>query len=236
MVNVIIGSARISENGRITGGKVGDQKQKAVPDYSGEVSEQEFYVHRKGWIVLRARNADVAKKLAIAMKTACNNPMIGYDQNNRLDIFNHGVNSIVKTECDCSSLVRLCVQEATGKKVSNFNTATEQSALAKLDMFDRYVYKSGMELYEGDILVTATKGHTAIVTVGNVRGESITYKPYTGTSKSLVDALKSVGEKDTSIGHRALIAKANGIDKYVGNGVQNTKLLALLKKGLLVKA
>ena len=63
MVNVIIGSARISENGRITGGRVGDQKQKAVPDYSGEVSEQKFYVHKKGWVVLRARNADVAKNI-----------------------------------------------------------------------------------------------------------------------------------------------------------------------------
>ena len=235
-MDIIIGSARMGENGRTTGGKAGDQKQVSSPDYKGEVSEQEFYVHKKGWIVLRARNADVAKKLAIAMKTACSNQFIGYDQNNRLDIMSHGTNSFVKTECDCSSLVRVCVQEATGKKVSNFTTATEQSALASLNMFDRYVYKSGMALYEGDILVTATRGHTAIVTVGNVRGETITYNAYTGASKSLVDALKAVGEKDTSKEHRAKIAEANGVKNYNGNGVQNTKLLQLLRKGLLVKA
>ena len=235
-MKIIIGSARSDEHGKLSSGKSGDQKQVSSPDYKGEVSEQEFYVHKKGWIVLRARNADVAKKLAIAMRTACSNQYIGYDQSNRLDILSHGTNSFVKTECDCSSLVRVCVQEATGKKVSNFTTENEQVMLAKLNMFDRYVYKSGMAMYEGDILVTATKGHTGIITHGNVRGETITYMAYTGSSKSLVDALKAVGEKDVSKDHRTKIAQANGMQNYVGSGVQNTKLLQLLRKGLLVRA
>ena len=235
-MRVIFGSARMGENGRTTGGKVGDQKQVSTPDYKGEVSEQDFYVHKKGWIVLRARNADVAHKLAMAMHTACSNRNIGYDQSNRLGILSYGTNSAVNTECDCSSLVRVCVQEATGKAVPNFTTENEQKILAGLNMFDRYVYKNGMAMYEGDILVTAERGHTGIITQGHVRGETITYKAYTGSSKSLVDALKAVGEKDTSKEHRTKIASANGMQNYTGSGVQNTKLLQLLRKGLLVKA
>ena len=53
---------------------------------------------------------------------------------------------------------------------------------------------------------------------------------------SIVSALKSVGEKDTSFTHRKKIAKANGIKLYVGTAKQNVKLLTLLKKGNLKKA
>ena len=34
-MSVIIGSARIDERGKITGGSVGDQKQSSRPDYKG---------------------------------------------------------------------------------------------------------------------------------------------------------------------------------------------------------
>jgi len=61
------------------------------------------------------------------------------------------------------------------------------------------------------------------------------YKKYTGTSGSLVDALKAVGLKDTSLEKRKKIAKANGISKYTGTAAQNDKLLKLLKAGKLVK-
>ena len=53
---------------------------------------------------------------------------------------------------------------------------------------------------------------------------------------SIVSALKSVGEKDTSFTHRKKIAKVNGIKLYVGTAKQNVKLLTLLKKGNLKKA
>ena len=35
----IIGSARIDERGKATGGKAGDQKQKSTPDYKGDRKE-----------------------------------------------------------------------------------------------------------------------------------------------------------------------------------------------------
>lgn len=61
------------------------------------------------------------------------------------------------------------------------------------------------------------------------------YKKYTGNSKSIVDALKSVGVKDTSIRNRQLIAEKNGIKNYLGTANQNLMLLNLLKAGKLKK-
>ena len=62
-VKIIIGSARIDEKGGLAG-VAGDQKQKNTPDQSGEVSMQEFYMHKKGWYVLRAKDPEIALKIA----------------------------------------------------------------------------------------------------------------------------------------------------------------------------
>lgn len=173
---IIIGSARIGENGKISGGIAGDQKQTSVSDYSGEVSMQDFYVHSKGWIILRVKDDDIALKLALSMTTACSNANIGYDQNERLGIIKYGTESTTKTECDCSSLVRQCVIEASGKDPGNFNTETEAKSLMNTGLFDRIIYTSKTPLYTGDILVTKSKGHTAIVTEGEKRGITTTCK------------------------------------------------------------
>jgi hypothetical protein len=163
-----IGSARIDERGKASGGKAGDQKQKASPDYKGEVSMQNFYVSSKGWYILRAKNPDIASKIALAMTIACNNPNIGYNQARRLDIIKAGTHATQPTSCDCSSLVRQCVREA-GVEVGNFTTANEASVLTATGHFDKFVYTKGSQLYLGDILVTKTKGHTVIVTSGATR-------------------------------------------------------------------
>lgn len=167
-MTTIIGSARIDERGKATGGKPGDQKQKSTPDYKGEVSMQNFYVSSKGWYILRAKNPAVASSIALSMTIACNNPNIGYNQARRLDIIKAGTHATSPTSCDCSSLVRQCVREA-GVEVGNFTTANEASVLTATGQFDKYVYTKGSQLYLGDILVTKTKGHTVIVTSGATR-------------------------------------------------------------------
>lgn len=60
------------------------------------------------------------------------------------------------------------------------------------------------------------------------------YSKYTGTSDSVVDALKAVGENDTSLAHRKQIAKTNNIS-YATTAVMNIAILSLLKSGKLVK-
>lgn len=169
-MNVIIGSARCNEYRSYLDGVEGDQLQSDIPDYSGEVSLQLFYSHSKGWIILRAKDPNIAKVMAALMHIACNNCHIGYSQKYRNDILYHGVTSSINTNCDCSSLVREIVKEATLHDPGNFNTATEVTKLMETAMFDKLeFYRGKTKLYEGDILVTKTKGHTAIVVFGEKR-------------------------------------------------------------------
>lgn len=171
---IVIGSARLGENGKATGGAKGDSKQKSTPDYIGEVSMQNFYVHSLGWVILRPTSASLADKLADAMKRACNNPNIGYNQNDRLGIIKYGVDTKTKCNADCSSTVRACCI-ASGFDTGNFTTVNEASVLIASGKFTRILYSSNTPLYNGDVLVTKTKGHTAIVVSGNPRAFSPVY-------------------------------------------------------------
>lgn len=237
-MSVIIGSARSDENKKYSGGKKGDQRQTTVDDYSGEVSMQPFYVHKKGWYVLRPKDKMVADLIACKMKDACNNKNIGYSQSDRTSIIQNGIDTKVPTNCDCSSLVRECIKEATGKDVGNFTTGDEAKVLEKSGLFNtRVAYKSGMNLYSGDVLVTKEKGHTAIVTDGVKRDLVVNqyYPKPNEEQKSIVDGLRSVGERDTTFNHRKVIAKANGINDYTGSATQNLTLVNLLNEGKLIK-
>lgn len=234
----IFGSARIDENGKLNNGKAGDQKQIGVDDYKGEVSMQEFYIHKKGWLVLRPKDANVADRISRCMIDACNNINIGYDQTNRLGVIKNGIYTTEKTACDCSSLVRACVKEATGKDPGNFNTASEPTMLINTGLFNPiFTYSSDMDVYVGDILVTKTKGHTGVICYGKKQPQKdVEYYPACSAyTVSIVAALQSVGETDTSISHRKRIGIANGING-VGTASANTQMLKLLKEGKLIKA
>ena len=160
-----IGSARIDEKGTLKNGSAGDQTGK-------EVSTQDYYMHSKGWYLLRPKSIEHADKLAEAMVRACNNKCIGYDQNQRLGIIKHGTDSKVKTECDCSSLVRQCIIEATGKDPGNFTTANAPDKIEKTELFnERVAVTKDTILHNGDILCTKIKGHIVIVVAGNRRVE-----------------------------------------------------------------
>ena len=241
MAKIIIGSARIDERGKLSGGTSGDNKQKLIPDYSGEVSLQNFYLHKKGWYVLRPKSDIIATGIAAAMMTACNNANIGYDQNNRLDIIKKGVRTTNKAECDCSSLVRACILDATGKDVGNFTTSTECTILTASGIFEpKKAYKNGMELFTGDVLVTKSKGHTVVVVTGKPRGgdpqpkDDKYYPKYIGKTDSIVDALVSL-KINASKDNRKKIAAANGMPDYTGSAKENLFLLALLREGYLIR-
>ncbi|WP_296968643.1 CHAP domain-containing protein [uncultured Eubacterium sp.] len=60
------------------------------------------------------------------------------------------------------------------------------------------------------------------------------FKAYKGDSKSIVDALEAIGAK-SDFSYRKKIAAKNKIKDYKGTPEQNEKMLALLKKGKLVK-
>nr|DAF82184.1 MAG TPA: putative peptidoglycan binding domain protein [Caudoviricetes sp.]DAG43223.1 MAG TPA: putative peptidoglycan binding domain protein [Bacteriophage sp.] len=171
-MSIMVSSARSDERGKYSGGKAGDQKQKSkTNDTRGEVSMQAMYTHRKGWYILRPKKVSHADAIAELGIKAANNPNIGYSQSDRLGVVKHGINTKVKTNADCSSLVRQAVREATGKDTGNFTTANEARVLAATGLFTKiaYVNQSKTPVYNGDILVTKTKGHTVIVVSGNPR-------------------------------------------------------------------
>ena len=178
---VLIGSARIDENGHARGGKAGDQTGR-------EVSTQNWYNHSGGWRVFRPKDPAVAEKIAWDMQAACNNNNIGYDQGQRSNLYSISkplgfdcakVN--VKTETDCSALVRVCCAYA-GVMLPDFNTASEASALLKSGAFTELTgakYTASPD-YErrGDILVTRKKGHTAVVLTNGPKAEPLPAQAY----------------------------------------------------------
>ncbi len=214
-MGLIVGSARIDENGNLKNGKAGDQTGK-------EVSTQAYYTHKKGWYVLRAKSVAHANALALAMKQACDNTKIGYDQNERNGVITQlkkygSLDKIATaTECDCSSLVRACIIQATGKDVGNITTANEASTLEASGLFEskKSVTGEGM-LYNGDILVTKTKGHTVIVVSGRARSTATTYNTSTATKSYL-----SKGDKgnDVKTMQTMLIAVGYSCGSYGADG------------------
>lgn len=174
MASYIIGSARIDERGNARGGAAGDQKQSGSgDDYKGEVSMQSMYTHQKGWYVFRFKSDAHAVKAGSRMRAACNNINLGYSQSDRYGVIRNGIDAKTKTNCDCSSLVRQCIKEATGVDVGDFATSGQPAVLNKSGLFQpQMTYTPGMTLYVGDVLVTKTSGHTVIVVVGDSRGGS----------------------------------------------------------------
>ncbi len=165
-MKVYIGNAVHDENGKAKGGQPGDQTGK-------EVVVQAWYKNSKGWRVLRAKDGTAARKIAEAMRNACANDAIGYDQGDRNTLYTEAAKIgfdpgrvSVPCETDCSALVRVCLAYA-GIKVSNFNTANEAAVLMATGKFTELTGKEYTDasdrLREGDVLITKVKGHTAVI-------------------------------------------------------------------------
>ena len=179
-MSVIFGSARIDERGKAIGGKAGDQTGK-------EVSTQAYYKHSKGWRVFRAKDPAKRKLIAEAMRRACNNNNIGYDQGQRLTLYeavkDFGFDPAKATkavETDCSALERVCCAFA-GITLPNFVTSNQASALLNSGAFEemkgaKYTDQEDY-LEEGDILVTKTKGHTVVVLTSGDKAEVAPTEP-----------------------------------------------------------
>lgn len=227
-----IGSARI--------GETGGYKQVAGNQTGKELSVQDYYNHKKEWNVIRLKNSSQRKLIAEAMIKAINNKNIGYDMTDRLSLLNACVSFnydpskiIVPCECDCSSLVRVCIAYATGKLLPNFNTANELSACMNSGLFDSFKLTDKSQLVVGDILCTRTQGHTVVVVeTDNVSRETL---KYIGNSNSIVDALNSL-KIDSSLTNRIKLANKNNIivDKNNRYYNMNIQLLNKLKQGILV--
>lgn len=216
------GSARIDERGNIANGAAGDQTGK-------EVMIEAAYMHSLGWKCYRAKDPKTAEALAKAMTEACVNNNIGYDQNQRTGVITqlskYGTlgKITVKTECDCSALVRACCIQA-GINVGNFTTYNEGKFLEATGKFEAaFIVKSLNELYNGDILVTKVKGHTGIICAGRARK----------VEKNIVDIAQEVIAGDWGNGAtRKKRLQAAGYDYTVVQAVVNAILGPGIKHGV----
>ena len=163
-----IGHASIDERGKINGGTPGDQNGK-------EVCIRNWY--NGGWEFLaRARNSDVAEKIAAACEAGCANPNIGYDQGQRNSLNEQAKKvgydlSKIDTACetDCSAFASVCVLAVGVKMTYSGNlptTRTLRSALEKTGEFEILTDKKYLNnndfLRRGDILCKAGS-HAVIV-------------------------------------------------------------------------
>lgn len=166
---VIIAHAVKNELKKWTGGKKGDQT-------GTEICRANWYYHNKGWgAVIRAKNPEVAERVARAMEMIVDNPHFGYGQTYRLSGFNEAEKCgfdpskvVVDCELDCSQSIRVSVHYA-GVKCKNFRTKNEAATLKSTGEFeiltdDKYC-KSSKYLKRGDILCTpaGVSGHTVVV-------------------------------------------------------------------------
>lgn len=227
---VKIGSARGDERGKISGGKAGDQT-------GNEVSTQNWYKHSKGWYTFRAKDPAKAEKIAECMQLACDCSKIGYDQNQRLTLYNaikdkgFDIRKLDKNvETDCSALVRVCLAYA-GIKVSEFNTSSEPSRLRNcselVELKDsKYTTKSDY-LCRGDIQVTRTKGHTIVVLSNGSKAERKVYdttppKPLTLGDRILKNGMEGddVKELQTLLIQLGYSCGSWGIDGEYGDATE----------------
>lgn len=257
MGNKYIAHASIDENGKIAGGKAGDQTGK-------EVCIRTWYKNSWGY-VLRITNEAVRNQFANNMIDLANNDNVGYDQNQRNTLLTKAekagfdLSKITEVcECDCSSAVTVAILGAIYKVLGRSSyekalavmyagsncatTRTLRSRLAKLDMisvreYTSNTYTSGTSyavygdiyLKEGSHVVAyIDNGEKMCYTESDGSNNSNDTKEYTGNS--IVDYLNSIG-KPSDFASRKSYAELYGIKNYTGTSAQNTSLLNAMRKG-----
>jgi peptidoglycan hydrolase-like protein with peptidoglycan-binding domain/GH25 family lysozyme M1 (1,4-beta-N-acetylmuramidase) len=202
----VIGGASIDEYGHAHGGKAGDQTGR-------EVGRKSWYKHPKKWFVIRPNAPKDAETIATTMEALCDNDNIGYDQYQRTTMLKAGMtvgwdaSRITETvECDCSKAVQFCCFATgipTGKWDDGFRTGNMIPVLLATGRFTKlsegkYI-NSSANLKRGDILVTQTAGHTAVVLTDGVNitrsiGDRPLMKGASGADvEQLQTALKTLG-------------------------------------------
>ena len=221
MATVYIGNAVGDERGKAYGGDAGNQTGK-------ELRIQPWYKNKKGWRVFRPKSPEVAAMLVYDMTAACENPHIGYDQKQRNTLYQAAKSvgfDCAKVsdpcECDCSSLVRVCLAYA-GIKTDSFSTANEAAVLLKTGEFEEVTEHTDSPdwLTAGSIIVTCTKGHTAIVLNDGPKANPepepeppVAEQTVMVIAKSVrVRAGDGVFSKSLFIAHNAAWYKAHGLD------------------------
>ena len=142
-MTIKLASARIDENGRAVGGKSGDQTGK-------ELATENAYIWSGGWdCCIRIKNGAKRKKYIAFIKWACSSPLVGYDQGQRLTLYN-ALKSLdfdykklsKRVECDCSSLV------ACGLIVAGFTKISQSCTTRNLESNMKSTYPTSFTFFD----------------------------------------------------------------------------------------
>lgn len=163
-----IGHSSINELGKTSGGKAGDNNGREVCFST--------YTKRNYNYVLRAKDKNIAEKIASACEDGCRNDHIGYSQPHRLTLRTQAklvgmdLSRITKDcECDCSSFVAVCCECAgipvpypSGNAITTSNMKVHLMNTGYFDLLtDSKYLNSEKYLQRGDILVVVSS-HTII--------------------------------------------------------------------------
>lgn len=211
---VKIGHASIDENGKISGGKVGDQTGK-------EICIRNWY--KKPYnVMLICTDEKVADKAADYMEEICKNDNYGYDQSQRTtgyeSIKKNGV-AKGKGEFDCSSLVASCYKLAGLNVNVNSTTSNLRKALLATGKFKAYEDDAHVNTsaYAKRGAVYLSEGHHVVMALGS------------GSKATKSEPLKS--EVEGSGGKYEVTATLLNVRS--GPGTSN-KIVKVYKKGKVV--
>lgn len=149
-MSIMIGHASSDERGKYNGGQAGDQNGR-------EVYVREWY-NRPWNKVVRPKSAYVAAGMVRAMRDACHNNSVGYDQSQRTTLYTQAKAAgwdlskiTVPCETDCSALIAVSKDIYTGNMVKVLEATGQFEVLAasKYLTSDAYLMAGDVLIYEG---------------------------------------------------------------------------------------
>lgn len=201
-MSVLIGHSSIDENGKAYNGQAGDQTKK-------EVCTRSWY--NKSWdVVIRAKDAAMAEKMAVACEQACANDKIGYDQYQRNTLYtqaqkvNFDLSKITTAcECDCSSLMCICAIAAgvpagalyiSGNMRTTRNMRSAFKNTGKFEILtDSKYLTSDAYLKRGDIIVNEGSHTVMALSNGSKAGSTGTITPVAPSTENKQYCGKGIG-------------------------------------------
>lgn len=251
-MTIKVGAAHIDERGRASGGASGDQTGR-------ELSIKPGYIFNGGWdYCIRIKNPFKRKKFKDFIKWACGSRYIGYDQGQRLSLYNElkriGFNNYMllnkNVECDCSSLVACGLIVVGFTKINpscytgNLYQCIKAEYPGQFSFFGRSYHNGNhtniMKWWRnGDILLKQGHHVETVVSGGRkVIKKASYYAQYRGASIKIDEVFNSIGVPSKyrgSVEKRKPVAKKNGYSLYSGTATQNMGLIKKAKKGKLKK-
>lgn len=232
-MSVLIGHSSIDENGRAYNGQAGDQTKK-------EVCTRSWY--NKSWdVVIRAKDAAMAEKMAVACEQACANDKIGYDQYQRNTLYtqaqkvNFDLSKITTAcECDCSSLMCICAIAAgvpagalyisgNMRTTRNMRSAFKNTGKFEILTDSKYLTDDAY-LKRGDIIVNEGSHTIMVLSNGSKVGFTGTITPVAPSTENKQYCGKGIG---TATALSTMNVRTGGSTSY--------KIISTIPKGTQVE-